>query len=352
MKLSIFTYGYVNWDKVFTIINDLHPSEIICDGIRPYTALENYCLQNGIEFVNHPNSSYEIIQQSDRLLVSYEKSLSIITANCNKSLADTVIEIAWQQSKPVKIIEEVEYPTKPWINTDYCGMVHLMEERHYQYEKKNKEYWACTDYHYYYENPELLDDNIKDYLLLTIYGLPYRVTIKAIDFNWIESLIENEFPELYGNKLDCDVNLHYRKGKINILLFSCKGYSRPWHEKDRISLEQLFDELYSSEYAPYQAAWSGNEVPVLKNNKVDESSLPAFCQRYCKYSRFHEKKEKVTNSKGLIFSKEPYDALYIGDSPSTRGEDRLYNDKPHYLKRYAKYRKDYDNPNHYEGLPF
>ena len=140
MKLSIFTYGYVNWDKVFTIINDLHPSEIICDGTRPYTALENYCLQNGIEFVNHPNSSYEIIQQSDRLLVSYEKSLSIITANCNKSLADTVVEIAWRQSKPVKIIEEVEYPTKPVYPTESRGMVHIIEERLYSYERKDRLY--------------------------------------------------------------------------------------------------------------------------------------------------------------------------------------------------------------------
>lgn len=352
MRLAVFTYGYVNWDKIFSIINDLNPIEIVCDGIRTYTALENYCMQNGIEYINQCNSSQNIICQSDRVIVSYEKNESIINANCNKSLADTVIEIAWQQLKPVKIIEEIEYPVKPWIATEYCGMVHIMEERHYQYEKKDKEYWACTNYHYYYESPELIDDNIKDYLLLTIYGSPYRVIIKAIDFNWIESLIENDFPELYDKKLYCDVNLHYKKGGINILLFSCKGWSRSWSEKDRVSIEQLFDGLYSSEYSPYQEACSGNEVPVLKNNAVDESNLPAYCQRYYKYNRFHERKEKIIKSKGLNFSNDSCDALYLGNSTPSHGEDSLYNDKPHYLKRYVSYRKDYDNSNQYEGLPF
>ena len=345
MKLAIFSYGYVNWDKVFIIINDLHPTEIICDGINSYTVLENYCMQNGIEYINRLDSLHNIISNSDRVIVSYEKSESVINANCNKAHAENVMEIAWQLLKPVKTIEEIEYPVKPWITTEYCGMVHLMEERHYQYEKKDKEYWACTDYHYYYESPELLDDNIKDYLLLTIYGFPYRVTIKAIDFNWIESLIENEFPELYGNKLDCDVNLHYKKGEINILLFSCKGYSRPWFEKDRVSIEQLFDELYNSEYSPYQKAFEGNEVPNLKINKVDESNLPAFCHQYYKYDRFHEKKEKTINSIGLNFSRDSCAALYLGDSYPSHGEDLLRDDKPHYLKRYAKYRKDYNHPN-------
>ena len=296
-------------------------------------------MQNGIVFFNHPNSAFIIIRQSDRVLVSYEKCQSEITANCNKSLADTIIEIAWQQSKPVKIIEEIEYPTKPSSPTEWCGMVHIMEERHFTYEgRKETEYFAFAEYHYYYEIPELIDDNVTDYILLTIFGTNTRIKIKAIDFNWMESFLEKEYPELYREKLYCDVNLHYKKEETRLLLFTFNGFHGSWKEDERPTFESLFDKLYESEYAPCQQTFS-HSVPYLKINKkeepknIDPSRYVTMYMSYCRYKIWKANVEKYGYT-------DPNKTVDLG-GPTTTGlyDDYTFEkDTPLYKRKYGQLR--------------
>lgn len=172
-----------------------------------------------------------LIKQCDRMVV-YAKNVNSCTWTC----------MAWRHNIPCIIIEP---PEIPFINDSSYRNISTKKEKHYEIEDKHGRYLRtdiCKEYTF--EEYEGLRHHKKDKFTLSVSGQDFIIAIYSLSYQWIEEVINREFPELMTDKY-IDYELHYKRDSVDASIFSFRGYTKGYRINERIDLSSQFKILHN-----------------------------------------------------------------------------------------------------------